>query len=158
MSTQLCNMEIRVEHEHRGGDGMQDTGRSKYDVGIALEKTSRKRAHDTVELLGFGLEVQFLAQFSALKKNELPRKCGLLWRNSSSYRKASTRFCPSILKCCIKYFKVILLIACLQKSNYQSRFVATWDKYQLKSSRSTQKLCHLFASHSRPISFVKFTC
>lgn len=47
---------------------MQDTGRSKYDVGIALEKTSRKRAHDTVELLGFGLEVQFLAQFSALKK------------------------------------------------------------------------------------------
>lgn len=68
MSTQLCDMEVRVEHEHRGGDGMQDTRRSKDGVGIALEKTSGKRTHDTVELLGFGLEVEFLAQFPALKK------------------------------------------------------------------------------------------
>lgn len=99
---------------------MQDTRRSKDGVGIALEETSGERAHDTVELLGFGFKVEFLAQFPEKKKNELPRKCGLLWRNSSSYRKASTRLCPSILKYCIKYFKVMSLIECLQKSNYQS--------------------------------------
>lgn len=58
-------MEIGVEHEHRGRDGMQDTGRSKDGVGIALEEASGKRAHDTIEFLGFGLEVEFLAELPA---------------------------------------------------------------------------------------------
>lgn len=64
MLVELGNVEICIEHEHRCCDSVYDARGSKDGSRIAIEIASTERFDNTVDLLRFRFEMQFLTQIS----------------------------------------------------------------------------------------------
>lgn len=62
MLLQLGNVQVRVQHEHGGSHRVDDAGRAKHRVRVAVKVARGKALDDTVNLLRLGLQMQLGTQ------------------------------------------------------------------------------------------------